>query len=166
MNKNNLNFKKILRNEKGDITIYTCLIVLGIIMLIAFLLLYASIQINVINIRNGVKMELNNLSASIYADTYRSQREVNYGEYMNTLYSSVSYKQQLEQKVRTGLATKVPLTTDEYNIRNIRLEFSQSGDRIEYVFTCDVEFYITMFGNRYPTVTQQIKLTGYHNVKF
>ena len=158
--------KKALRNDKGDVTVYTCIFVTGIVMLITFLLLYASVQINCINIRNGVKMELNNLTASIYADTYRSQREVNYDVYIGTLYSSASYTQQLERSVRDGLALKVPLETDDYRIRNIRLEFSQLSDKIEYVFTCDVDFFISMFGNRYPTVMQHIRLTGYHNTKF
>lgn len=159
-------FKRALRNEKGDITIYTCFLVAGVVMLISFLLLYASVQINAINIRNGAKMELNNLTASIYADTFRSQREVNYGEYLRTLYSSATYTQQLERSVRDGLAQKVPLSTNDYRVRNIRLEFNISGDRIEYVFTCDIEFYITMFGSRYPTVSRNIRLTGYHNTKF
>ena len=60
-------------------------------MLISFLLLYASVRITCINIRNGAKMELNNLSATIYADTYRSQRETNFEEYLRTLYSSNDY---------------------------------------------------------------------------
>jgi len=158
--------KKALRNDKGDITVYTCFFVLGIIMLIAFLLLYASVRINIINIRNGAKMELNNLTASIYTDTYRSQREVNYAEYMQTLYSSSTYVQQLERTVRDGLAEKVPLSTNDYRIRNIRLQFNHVGDRIEYVFTCDTEFFVTMFGIRQTIVTRQIRLTGYHNVKF
>lgn len=80
-----------LRNDRGDISIYTCFFVVGIVMLVSFLLLYASIRITCINIRNGAKMELNNLSASIYADTYRSQRETNFSEYLNTLYSSGDY---------------------------------------------------------------------------
>ena len=77
-----------LGNDRGDISIFTCFFVVGIVMLISFLLLYASIRITCINIRNGAKMELNNLSASIYADTYRSQRETNFSEYLNTLYSA------------------------------------------------------------------------------
>ena len=55
-------------------SIYTCFLVMGVVILVSFLLLYASVKITCINIRNGAKMELNNLSASIYADTYRSQR--------------------------------------------------------------------------------------------
>ena len=73
-----------LRNDCGDISIFTCFFVVGIVMLVAFLLLYASIRITCINIRNGVKMELNNLSASIYADTYRSQRETNFSNIQRT----------------------------------------------------------------------------------
>ncbi len=80
-----------LRNDRGDISIFACFFVVGVVMLVAFLLLYASIRITCINIRNGAKMELNNLSASIYADTYRSQRETNFSEYLNTLYSSSDY---------------------------------------------------------------------------
>lgn len=78
-----------LCNECGEIAIYSCFFVVGVVMLISFLLLYASIRINCINIRNGAKMELNNLSASIYADTYRSQRETNFSEYLSTLTPAV-----------------------------------------------------------------------------
>ena len=40
------------------------------------------------------------------------------------------------------------------------------GDRVEYIFYCDVDFYIRMFGHSYPTITQRVELTGYHNTKF
>lgn len=158
--------KKKLQNERGEITIFACFFVTGVIMLISFLLLYASIRITCINIRNGAKMELNNLSASIYADTYRSQRETNFTEYLKTLYSSSSYTAMLEDSVTEGLAEKLPLSTDDYQIKNIRLDFQITGDRVEYVFTCDAEFYIFMFGRSYPAITQRIELTGYHNTKF
>ena len=68
----------LLRSQKGDISIYTCFFIVAAVMLVSFLLLYASIRITCINIRNGARMELNNLSASIYADTFRSQRETNF----------------------------------------------------------------------------------------
>ena len=63
-----LRLKQPLRNERGEITFFACFFVVGIVMLISFLLLYASIRITCINIRNGAKMELNNLSGTIYAD--------------------------------------------------------------------------------------------------
>lgn len=156
----------LLRSQKGDISIYTCFFIVGAVMLVSFLLLYASIRITCINIRNGAKMELNNLSASIYADTFRSQRETNFSEYLNTLYSDSSYVAMLEETVTDGLANKVPLSTDDYAIRNIRLRFRISGSRVEYTFSCDAEFFIRMFGRQYPTVTRHIELTGFHNTKF
>ena len=166
MNRIYLKLKNNLRNEKGEIVIYACFFILCVIMLISFLLLYASVQINVINIRNGAKMELNNLAASIYADTFRSQREANFDGYMGALNSGAAYTQQLENSVRDGLASKIPLTTDDYRIRNIRLEFNRTGNKVEYAFTCEVDFFITMFGTRYPAITRNIRLTGYHNTKF
>lgn len=62
MNRIFLRLKRPLRNERGEITFFACFFVVGVVMLISFLLLYASIRINCINIRNGAKMELNNLS--------------------------------------------------------------------------------------------------------
>lgn len=166
MNRILLRLRRPLRNERGEITFFACFFVVGVVMLISFLLLYASIRINCINIRNGAKMELNNLSALIYADTYRSQRETNFSEYLNTLYSSSSYTASLEETVQDNLANKIPLSTDDYEISNIRLQFHVTGDRVEYVFSCDVKFFIKMFGQSYPTITQRIELTGYHNTKF
>jgi len=157
---------KKTQDEKGDVAIYTCFFIVGVVMLISFLLLYASVQINCLNIRNGAKMELNNLVASLYADTFRSQREVNFEEYLRTLYSSSAYVQRLENAVRDGLTEKIALDTRDYKIRNIRLEFAFTGDRMEYAFTCDAEFYIKMFGINYPMITRSVRLTGYHNTKF
>ncbi|MCC8026611.1 MAG: hypothetical protein LIP16_15095 [Clostridium sp.] len=155
-----------MRYDKGDISIFACFFVTGVIMLVSFLMLYASVRITCINIRNGAKMELNNLSASIYADTYRSQRESNFSEYLQTLYQSASFTRILEQSVEDGLESKIALSTDDYRIKNISLDFTVEGDRVEYVFRCDAEFYIFMFGNQYPVITQEIRLTGYHNTKF
>lgn len=166
MNRIYQRLKQPLQNQRGEIAVYSCFFVVGIVMLISFLLLYASVRINCINIRNGAKMELNNLSASIYADTYRSQRETNFSEYLNTLYSSGSYTDMLEEMVQDGLASKIALSTDDYRIKNINLDFHVDGDRVEYIFYCDAEFYVNMFGHAYPTITRRIELTGYHNTKF
>ena len=111
-------------------------------------------------------MKLNNLSASIYADTYRSQREIHSSEYLSTLYSSSNYTAILEEIVTDGLANKLPLSTNDYQIKNILLAFHAAEDRVECVFSCDAEFYIFMFGRGYPAITQHIELMGYHNTKF
>ena len=45
-----------LRNERGEITFFACFFVVGVVMLISFLLLYASVRITCINIRNGASV--------------------------------------------------------------------------------------------------------------
>lgn len=161
-----MKISRILRNERGDLTFFSVFVVLAVNMVIAFVMLYASVEINCMNIRNGAKMALNNLSASIYSDTFRSQRESDLSEYWDTLYSSSSYTHQLEQMVRGNLAEKIELSNDNYSVKNIQLAFEQEPDRIRYVFSCDVEYYIRMFGGNYPTVSRHIELTGYHITKF
>ena len=106
MNRILMRLRRPLRNERGEITFFACFFVVGVVMLISFLLLYASIRINCINIRNGAKMELNNLSALIYADTYRSQRETNF----ILLHWRIPYRMALQIKYR------FPLMTTRYQI--------------------------------------------------
>ena len=74
---------------------FSIFIILAINMLLSFVLLYASVQINCINIRNAAKMELNNVSARIYADTFHSQREANLTSYMADINLSTAYKNAL-----------------------------------------------------------------------
>lgn len=161
-----MSIQKLIRNDRGDLSFFSVFVVLAVNMIIAFVMLYASVEINCMNIRNGAKMSLNNLSATIYSDTYRSQRESDLMEYWSTLYSSSSYTQQLEQIVQGNLAEKIELSNDNYRVKNISLSFDVESDRIRYVFQCDVEFYIRMFGGNYPTVSRRIELTGYHITKF
>lgn len=54
--------KSRIKNECGDMSFFSIFIILAINMLLSFVLLYASVQINCINIRNAAKMELNNVS--------------------------------------------------------------------------------------------------------
>ena len=89
-----------------------------------------------------------------------------YAEIAEKAYSSRDYTEMLEATVAGGLAEKVPLSTDDYTVSDISLEFNVVGDRVEYIFYCDVDFYVRMFGHSYPTITQRVELTGYHNTKF
>ena len=44
-------YKKTIRNERGDLSFFTIFVILAIIMLMSFLLLFASVKINCMNIR-------------------------------------------------------------------------------------------------------------------
>jgi hypothetical protein len=60
--------KHTLRDERGDIAFFACFFILGAVMLISFLLLYASVQINCINIRK----EILTAAGAVWATVYRT----------------------------------------------------------------------------------------------
>lgn len=158
--------KKLLKNERGDLSFLSIFIILAVNMILAFVLLFASVKINCINIRNAAKMELNNVSARIYADTFHSQREANLSSYMADLHLSAAYQSALREGFINGMDQRIELSTDDYSVNNISLRFNQYSDKIEYVMTCDVTFRIHMFGELFPPIVQHITLTGSHNTKY
>ena len=157
--------KKRIHNETGALNIMSTFIVLAVTMLMSFVLLFASVQINCINIRNAAKMELNNISARIYADTYHSQREVDLNNYSDTLNINQLYQNKLRADFVNGLATRISLSNTNYTVQNIQLQYIREPDKITYEMSCDVTFHIQMFGNQYPITIQQILLTGSHIIK-
>ena len=158
--------KNLLKNERGELSYFSVFVILAVNMLLSFLLLFASVKINCINIRNAAKMELNNVSARIYADTFHSQREANLDSYMADLYLSSAYQDALWAGFINGLEERIELSNDDYTVSNINLQFHQYSDKIEYVVTCDATFRIRMFGELFPPITQHITLTGSHNTKY
>lgn len=161
--------KKLWKDEHGDLSFFTVFVILAINMLMAFLLLFASIRIECINIRNAAKMELNNVSARIYADTFHSQREANLDSYMEDLHFSSDYQEALRSDFIQGLADRIPMENEDYSLSDIHLDFRQYGEndgKIEYVFSCHAQFRIQMFGELFPPVSLPITLTGSHNTKY
>ena len=158
--------KNLLKNERGELSYFSVFVILAVNMLLSFLLLFASVKINCINIRNAAKMELNNVSARIYADTFHSQREANLDSYMADLHLSSAYQDALWAGFINGLEERIELSNDDYTVSNISLQFHQYSDKIEYVVTCDATFRIRMFGELFPPITQHITLTGSHNTKY
>lgn len=92
--------RNILKIERGDMSFFTIFVILAINMLLVVVLLYASIRITCINIRNTAKMELNNVSARIYAYTFHSHREVNLDSCMANLNLSTAYRTALLARFR------------------------------------------------------------------
>jgi len=114
-------------------------------------------------------MELNNVSARIYADTFHSQREANLDSYMGDLYFSSAYQDALRTDFIQGLTDRIVLENENYTLSNIRLDFSQHGNdsgKIEYIFSCDAQFRFQMFGEAFPPFSRHITLTGSHNTKY
>lgn len=161
--------RKLWKNESGDFSFLSVFIILAVNMLMAFLLLFANIRIESINIRNTAKMELNNVSARIYADTFHSQREANLNSYMGDLHFSSAYQEALRSDFIQGFTDRIPLKNEDYTLSDIRLDFRQHGKnngKIEYIFSCEAQFRIRMFGGLFPPISKHITLTGSHNTKF
>lgn len=105
--------KKLLKNERGDLSFLSIFIILAANMILTFVLLFASVKINCINIHNAAKMELNNVSARIYADTFHSQREANLSSYMADLHLSAAYQSALREGFINDMEQRIELSTDD-----------------------------------------------------
>lgn len=158
--------KQRVENEQGDLSYFTIFFILAINMLVAFVLLVMSVKIHSINIRNAVKIELNNMSARIYADTFHSQREANLDSYLNDLQFSSAYQASLRSNFIDGLKRNISLENEKYRINNIQLNFKEYKDKIEYIFSCEIYFQIYMFGKNFPTIKKEVVLTGTHRTKY
>ena len=158
--------KSRIKNERGDMSFFSIFIILAINMLLSFVLLYASVQIDCIDTRNAAKMELNNVSARIYADTFHSQREANLTSYMSDISLSAAYKNALRASFTEGMRSRVKLTNDDYDVENIDLTFRQYSEKIEYIASFDITYRIRMFGESFPPIRRHVELTGSHNTKY
>lgn len=160
-----MKLKKLIRNDRGDMTIGAVFLILVLNMLIAFLLLFVSIQIQSANIRSSVEIELNNLSAVIAQDTYKATREGNLTEYAQICNTS-QYYTYLQQIFQTSLAKHLKMDTEMYNIQQQSIDIYKNGDKIQFEYRATVKFNIYMFGTHYPTISKDIVLTGSYNTKF
>lgn len=155
-----------LKDERGEISIYTVILILIINLLLAVLMYYYGIHMDAEGIRNGMTMQLNNLTAQIAEDTYAAARESDLDAYLEKLCSSASYQRKLTYTYREGLAEKMPLETSRYVLKNMRLSFREQEGQITYTISCDAQFFIRALGKDYPTVLQTITLSGSHQTKY
>jgi len=135
------------------------------VILLTLLMIWTSAEITFINIRNTVKNELTNVAIRISEDTYKAMREGNLDRYQTTLTGNAAYKAELTSMVKSNITAEMPLTTDSYKIENITLTFTESADSIEYTLTCDIEYYISLFGDSRIIRAEKLELTGRHNIK-
>lgn len=160
-----MKIRKYLYNDRGDMTVGVVFLILALNMLIAFVLLFTSVQIQCENIRGAVKLELNNLSAEIAKDTYKAMREGNLTQY-EAICNSSAYRRELREHFKHNLSQHLAKTTDEYYIYNEEIQISRENNKMKFNYTCAIRFQVYMFGNQYPLGVQNISITGSHNTKF
>ena len=64
------------------------------------------------------------------------------------------------------MKSAVEIDNDHYKIENITLDFSVDGKKLSYVCTCDVTFYVRLFGNNVPAAINSVQVSGSHNAKY
>ena len=156
----------VLCNRRASTQIFTAIMVLVFAMIISAVMYVAYVQIQTTNIRNAMKTGLSNLAYTISEDTYTALRESNFDEYADRLTRSSSYRTQLEETYRADVANTVPLSTSEYEITDISLDFTVEGKKIRYTCTCDVTFYVNIFGNTVPAEVTSVEISGSHTAKY
>ena len=157
---------KYLKNDRGDFGVpFIACFILAMVILLVMLMTWVSAEVTCLCIRNTVKNELTNVSIRISEDTYRAMREGNLTEYYRTLTDDAAYRSDLESLVKTKIASAMPLVTDTYKLDNIALTFAENGDNIEYILICDVEYYVSLFGDNRTVREESIELSGRHNLK-
>ena len=157
---------KYLKNDRGDFGVpFIACFILAMVILLVMLMTWVSAEVTCLCIRHTVKNELTNVSIRISEDTYRAMREGNLTEYYHTLADDAAYRSDLESLVKTKIASAMPLVSDTYKLDNITLTFAENGDNIEYILTCDVEYYVSLFGGNRTVREESIMLTGRHNLK-
>ena len=113
-----------------------------------------------------MKTGLANLAYTISEDTYTALRISDFDEYADRLTSQNSYRTKLEKTYREDVAKTIPLTSSEYEITGITLDFTVSGKKIRYTCTCDVTFYVNIFGNTIPARVKSVTVSGSHTAKY
>ena len=157
---------RYLKNERGRSVIpFTALFAMAMVILMVLMMMWVSAEITFMNIRNSVKNELTNVSIRISEDTYNAMREGNLHAYYQTLSSDSSYRNELQQMICDNIRTAMPLETESYRIGDIALTFRENDECIEYVLSCSVEYDVSLFQDAKNIRTEEISLSGRHNLK-
>ena len=157
---------KYLKNERGDSMIsFTVFFSMGLVILLVQVMIWLSVEINCIMVHNAVKNELTNIAVRISEDSYTAMREGNLNAYYQMLVDDTAYKAELREMIISNINSVVPMQTDNYKIDNVELSFVEHMDSIEYVVVCDVEYYVSLFGDMRTIRTNEIRIGGKHNLK-
>ena len=158
--------RKLFKSKRGEGLVPVAVFILIAAILISAVLFIAYVQIETIVVRNAMKTGLSNLSVTISDDTYTALREGDFTEYAARLTKSSVYTNELKAAYERDVSSVIDLQTDEYRVSNIRLTFRQDGKKLEYICTCDVSFYIGLFGINQEIFARSVSVSGSHTAKY
>ena len=156
---------KRLRNEDGSVSVYTVFFLLSFIILLALFMTWTGTEVTMLRVRNAMQAELNNLAIRISDDTYQAMRENNLDAYCERLTTSTVYQNELLGMVRDHLTQEIAEETETYQLSDLKLSFQTEDDCIVYTLICDVDCYLSLFGEPVTVRAEQLSLSGLHNTK-
>ena len=158
--------RKILKDKRGSSPIFTAIIVLVFSLIISTVMYIAYVEIQTTVIRNAMKTGLANLAYTISEDTYTALRESDFEEYVAKLTGESAYRTKLENTYKGDIANSIDTSTSEYTVDSIGLSFTRDGMKIRYTCTCDVTFYVRLFGINMPATAKSVQVEGSHTAKY
>ncbi len=157
---------EILKDKQGSSPIFTAIIVLVFSLIISTVMYIAYVEIQTTVIRNAMKTGLANLAYTISEDTYTALRESDFEEYVSKLTGASAYRTKLENTYKADVLNSVELDSYEYTVNAINLDFTREGMKICYTCTCDVTFYVRLFGINMPATAKSVQVEGSHTAKY
>lgn len=158
--------REILQSKRGSSPIFTAIIVLVFSLIISTVMYIAYVEIQTTVIRNAMKTGLANLAYTISEDTYTALRESDFEEYVAKLTGASAYRTKLENTYKADVLNSVELDSYEYTVNAINLDFIREGMKICYTCTCDVTFYVRLFGINMPATAKSVRVEGSHTAKY
>ena len=158
--------REILKDKQGSSPIFTAIIVLVFSLIISTVMYIAYVEIQTTVIRNDMKTGLANLAYTISEDTYTALRESDFEEYVAKLTGASAYRTKLENTYKADVLNSVELDSYEYTVDAISLDFTSEGMKICYTCTCDVTFYVRLFGINMPATAKSVQVEGSHTAKY
>ena len=155
--------REILQSKRGSSPIFTAIIVLVLSLIISTVMYIAYVEIQTTVIRNAMKTGLANLAYTISEDTYTALRESDFEEYAAKLTGESAYRTKLENTYKADVLNAVELDSYEYTVDAISLDFTRDGMKIRYTCTCDVTFYVRLFGINMPATAKSVQVDHRRN---
>ena len=156
--------RRYLKNENGNAAFTACFL-LSMMVVLMCVLIFSTTQITMMNVRNQIKNELASVGIRISRDTYTAMSEGSLDEYYDVLTHDPAYLAELKQSVVDGIKTTIDIDNDKYRISDVDLIIRQNGDSIDYTLTCNIECYLSLLGEPRTISTNNVELTGSHNIK-
>lgn len=166
---------KIINGEHGVTYLEAFFTIIVLLVIGVYIAINFNSQLQAMEIKKSVRMEMNNLSAIIVEDTFNSIKHGSVDEYEEKLKSSSSYRNYLLKTTTDNIASNLGLTQSgdyyirindkgdaDYTLSDFSLEQQNSSDRIKYIIKFKITLNVKIFGEFKQGFTQDVVYETHH----